>query len=244
MTSRFFAIWAWLTASHAALFGLFWLLLQVPESNAAMLAASALLVLAITALACWAESAALLAWRGDAPARRLPRLALNGMPAVLAGFALFCLIAWATGHLSTAWMSRRGEIDAWLMLHFGWTRTARLHGTFEWMVAFIRYVIGISLALSVASTLVAAGWRALARPSWLAVAFGYRRLLFITAALMVFLWLPWRVVGWRPSWLHANWQELSFVSLKLGILYVLANAGWTLIVRIGRPAAPPQSASV
>jgi len=50
MTSRLFAITAWLASGHAVLFGLFWLLLAIPESNVAMLVASALIVVLMIVL--------------------------------------------------------------------------------------------------------------------------------------------------------------------------------------------------
>jgi len=45
VSKRWFTITAWLLAGHAILGGLYWLLLQVPESNAFMLAASVLVVM-------------------------------------------------------------------------------------------------------------------------------------------------------------------------------------------------------
>jgi hypothetical protein len=40
-------------------------------------------------------------------------------------------------------------------------------------------------------------------------------------------------VDWRPAWLAPNWQETTFVVLKLGTLYLLANIGWALVLGSG-----------
>ena len=55
MTARLFAIAGWLTAGHVVLFGLYWLLLAIPESNVAMLAASALSGVIVALLFGWIE---------------------------------------------------------------------------------------------------------------------------------------------------------------------------------------------
>jgi hypothetical protein len=231
MMSRLFAVAGWLAAGHAVLFGIFWLLLLVPESNVAMLTASALLALVLVALASWIEAVGLLAWRHAGPLRSLARRAVGATPAVLGGALLFALVWWATGLAGSAWASHRTEVDAWLMLHAGWTRTARLHAGVGWVLAFVRYVLGLSFGVGLASAAARGGTRALAGAAWLRRAVSLRRVAVVTASVFLLFWLPWRAVDWRPAWLSPDWQEVAFVSLKLGVLYLVANAGWAVILR-------------
>ena len=55
----------------------------------------------------------------------------------------------------------------------------------------------------------------------------------LAGILAVFFWLPWQAVDWRPSWLAPDWQETTFVVLKLGVLYLLANLGSALVLGSG-----------
>jgi hypothetical protein len=56
----------------------------------------------------------------------------------------------------------------------------------------------------------------------------------LTGILVVFLWLPWQGVAWRPAWLSPNWQETVFVTAKLGVLFLVAKVGWALALGVGR----------
>jgi hypothetical protein len=228
MTTRLSAITAFLTAAHAVLFGLFWLLLSVPESNVAMLIASALVVLLGALVFGWAEAFALLAWRDDSTLPRLPARALGGIPGVWIGTAIFLAVWLVIGRGRGWWVGHQGEIDAWLMVTFGWASTGKLHAVVGWLLRFASHVVGLSLGLSLASAVVVGGPRAVARAAWLRRAFGLRRLAAITGIVVVFGWLVAQGVSWRPRWLSPNWQEAVFVSAKLGVLYLLGNIGWAL----------------
>ncbi len=231
MMSRFFAVAGWLAAGHAVLGGIFWLLLQVPESNVVMLGVSALLCVLLVLLACWIEALGLLAWRHQGPLGGLARRALGAMAAVCAGAVLFGVAWYLTALASSAWSSHRTELDAWLMLHGGWTRTTRLHAGMGWAIAFVRYVLGLALALALAAAVAVRGVRALAGAAWLRRALSLRRLAVLTASLLLLFWLPWRAVDWHPARLSPNWQEVAFVGVKLSVLYLAANVGWALVLR-------------
>lgn len=244
MTSRHITVSASLAIGHAALFGLFWLLLQVPESNVAMLLLSAVLVGLLVTLGAWVEGAGLLAWRPGVEARQIPKQAALAMPAVLIGAIVFWLFWWISGSAMSSWTMHRGEIDAWVMLRFGWTRTAPLHTTASWIATFVRYGLGLSFALAATGGVIASGARGIIAPAWLERAVSPIRLVCLTSTLLLFFYLPWRVVNWRPSSLAANWQELGFVAVKLGLIYVIANVGWSFVLRIGKPPAVGADASV
>jgi hypothetical protein len=229
MTSRLFAIAGWLTAGHALLFGLFWLLLSIPESNVAMLMASALTVVLMALLFGWIEAVGLLAWQGDARPRELPRRAMRAMPGVWLGTALFVGIWYLVAHAGAWWGGHQGEIDAWLMVRFGWANTGKLHVAVGWLLTFVR-VVGLSVAVSLASALVAGGFGDVGRARSVRDGVSLRRLLIIGAILIVFFWLPWRGVDWRPTWVTPDWKETAFVAVKIGMIYVMANIGWALVL--------------
>jgi hypothetical protein len=87
----------------------------------------------------------------------------------------------------------------------------------------------VSLAWAFASN----GFAGVRGARWIRAAFSLRRLFTLAGILVVFFWLPWLAVAWRPAWLAPNWQETTFVVLKLGTLYVLANIGCALLLGVG-----------
>jgi hypothetical protein len=228
MTSRLLAIVAWLTGGHAVLFGLYWLLLSVPESNIAMLSASAVAIAAALLVFGWVEGLGLLAWRDELTLSSVPRRAVGAIPAVWMGAVLFVATWFLVAHGANWWHAHRGETDAWLMLHFGVADTTRFHAVVGWLFTFLAYVVGLSLALALAAVSIVSSPRAVVRSHWIRSALSLRRLAVLTAILAVFFWLPWQSVHWRPRGLAPNWQETVFVSVKLGVIYLLANVGWAL----------------
>lgn len=233
MTARVLAIAGWLAAGHAVLAGLYWLLLAIPESPVAMLVASALTVLAIVLGFGWVEAVGLLAWDPDATPRLALRRALARAPGVWLGTALFVVVWFLTAHARTRWDGSRGEIDAWLIATFAWTNTGWLHTAAAWLIALVRFV-GLSLAVSLAWAYARAGLRGGTSSAWIRNGLSPRRLLTLAGILVVFFWLPWRGVDWRPRWLAPNWQETTFVALKLGVLYLWASLGAALVLGVGR----------
>lgn len=225
MNSRLIAVLAWLTAGHALLFGLFWLLLSTPESNVAMLATSAACAMLLTVAFGWVEAAGLLAWRAEAAPWKVAGRAFGRAPGVCLGAALFVAAWYLVGHAGAWWSDHQGETDAWLMLHFGKADTTMLHKGVRDLLLVLQF-LGLSLALSLAAAVVGDGYRAVASTRWLRGGLSPRQLLLLAAILFVFVWLPWQGVDWRPSGLKPNWQETAFVTAKLGLIFLLANLGW------------------
>ncbi|HEY3380904.1 MAG TPA: hypothetical protein VGK32_04005 [Vicinamibacterales bacterium] len=230
MMSRLIAVVGWLAVGHAALFGVFWTLLQVPESNVLMLAASALLTVALVVLAAWIEGVGLNAWRAEGGLLHSARDGWRTIPAVLVGLLLFCVIWWLCGWMGAWWTAHRGETDAWLMLHFGWTRTTAVHRGIDWFLIFIRYALGTSLALGLGWQIIVNGFHSIVSTGWLRAAFSPRQLALIVFSMTVFVWLPWQAAYWRPAWLAPDWQEPGFAAVKLGMIYLVANLGWALVL--------------
>ena len=232
MKLRFALVVGWLAGAYLLPFALFWLLLRVPESNVLMIAASAAVALAIVVLAGCIETVALLALRGAPLGRRLLRRGFRGVLPFVAALLVFAAAWWLTARFDAWWGSVRGEVDAWLIARSNWTSTGWLHATVGWISALARWVIGVSLALALFAGLVRDApvegperplWR-----RWLGAAFSPLALAGLAALLVLFAWLPWQAVYWRPSWVAPSWPEVAFVAAKLGVLYLLANVGWTL----------------
>ncbi len=243
MRLRFLAILAWVAAGHAGVGALYWALLQVPESNVFMLGLSALIIAGGVALTGVVEIAGLLGWAGrfrDAIAPSARKAAWL-IPALLV-----VLVIWWSGTSLHEWYGRHAtELDAWLMLKFRWTKTAWLHVSVGWAFWFLSYVVGLSVGLSLLSRVVRNGARELASARWIGQAFGWRQLLVLAVSILATMVIPWRYVYWRPDVLTATAAEPAFVAAKIGLLYLLACAGWTWVLRtIANRAEGPSPGTV
>jgi hypothetical protein len=230
MNVRVAAVAAWLFAGHIVLGSLYVLLLQIPESNAWMLASSLLVVLAAAWLAGVIEMAALLALEANGPLRSALRPALRRAWLIVVPMALFAVIWWLTGE-AAAWHARyRGQIDAQIIARTGWTGTAWLHAGADWLIAAGRWVVGLSLATALAAALARQGWRGM-HPRWIGRGLRWRPLAATTIAAAVGWWLPWRAAQWRPAWLPPTWVEPAFGALKLLVLFGVAQLAWAFVLR-------------
>jgi hypothetical protein len=228
---RLAAIVAFLLAGHTVLGGLYWALINVPESNVAMLALSALLVLLIGLIAGWIEAAAALGWMTDERAAAILRRAVRGVPAFLVAVAVFATI-WVLTGSALSWHSRHsGEIDALLMSRFGWARPSWVHLIYMWAVRFVRWAVGLSVALSLVAAGAALGPRALLTATWLKRAFSPFRVITIGVLLLACFFLPWQLMAWRPRVLPPTSMEIVFVAIKLGLIAIVAHIGWALMLR-------------
>ena len=230
MITRVAAVAAWLFAGHAALVLLYWLLLQIPESNAWMIASSLLVLLAAVWLAGLVEMAALLALGADGPMRNAMAPALRRAWLIVLPAALFAAVWWLTGE-AAAWHARyRGQIDAEVIAQTGWTRTAWLHAAADWIAVVARWVFGTSLAAALAAALAREGWRGL-HPRWARRGLRWRPLAATAAAMAIGVELPWRAALWRPAFLPPNWIEAAFAAIKLLVLFAVAQFAWALVLR-------------
>ena len=96
MTRRLPLIAGWLIAGHAAAAGLFWALLQVPESSSLMLVISATLALLAVLAVVWTVGGALAAWRPEATPGRAMARGLRHLAAIVLGALVFALVWWLT----------------------------------------------------------------------------------------------------------------------------------------------------
>jgi hypothetical protein len=227
---RVAAVTGWLVAGHALLGLLYWLLLQIPESNLWMLASSLLVLLAAVWLAGAIEMTALLAFAVDGPMRGALSLALRRAWLIVLPCALFAAIWWLSG-AAAGWHARyAGQVDAAIIARTGWTRTAWLHGAAAWLIAAVRWVIGLSLAVSFAAALAIGGLRGL-HPRWAVRGLRWRPLAIAAAAMALGVWLPLQAAYWRPAFLLPNWTEPAFAAIKLAVMYVMMQLAWAAILR-------------
>ncbi len=230
MITRAAAVAGWLVTGHAAIGCLYYLFLQVPESNAWMLAASALIVVSAVWLTGVVDMTALLAFAEDGPMRSALGTALGRAWLIVFPLGLFAAIWWATGE-AAAWHTRySGQIDAEIISRTGWTRTAWLHAAIGWTLAALRWVVGLSLAAALTTSLAKVGIAGL-RPRWMRHGLRWKPLLVTAAAIALGLWLPWQAIYWRPAWLPPNWIQPAFAAAKLLVLFVVSQLAWAAVLR-------------
>ena len=230
MIRRVAAVAGWLVAGHALLGMLYWLLLQIPESNVWMLASSLLVLLALVWLAGVVEMTALLAFAVDGPMRDALSPALRRAWLIVLPCALFAATWWLTG-AAASWHGRyAGQVDAAIIARTGWTGTAWLHEAADWLIAAVRWVIGVSLAAAFAAALAIGGLRGL-HPRWAVRGLRWRPLAVTAAAAAIGVWLPLQAAYWRPAFLAPNWMEPAFAAVKLAVLFVITQLAWTAVLR-------------
>lgn len=233
MIRRTIALLGWLVFGHAALAGLYWVLLNVPESNVWMLATSLLLAAGMTWALGLVEGVALLAWRPSGSIRQSLAPAARRAWLVVCPLLVAALVWWTTG-LVWGWLDRHWtEIDAWILLKTGWTRAAVLRRAADHVLAFVRVGVGASLALALFSRLLRDGMRGLLSASWLRLACSWRLLIVVAAGLVVGVLVPSHLAYWRwlPKGMSATWFEPAFAAAKLSLMFLLGNVAWAAVTR-------------
>ncbi|MEW5981437.1 MAG: hypothetical protein AB1806_03585 [Acidobacteriota bacterium] len=238
MIRRSMAILAWLIGGHAILGGLYWALLQTPESNVFTLAVSALLVIGMLLWVSIVEGVGLLAWRRARPMRGLLADILRRVWWVVPALLVFGAVWWATGALFAYFAAHAGEIDAWFIANAGWVRTAWLHTTIGWVLYFVRFAMGLSLALALLAAGLRGGASGAASFVWVRRALSWRTLVTVSAAMFAIWAGPWQLAYWRPASLPSTWAQPAFAGAKLCVLFVVMNALWMVVLwAVGQEAS-------
>ena len=217
--------------------GLYWTFLNTPESNVAMLTASALLVITVIAVAGATVNVAILITRGIALRSALLG-GLRGLGWFLA-VALPLAVAWMAISRFDAWtVAHQGEINAWFIARFGWADVSWLFRLETWASRWLRFAMLPAFALSLlAALLTSEGAR---RMMWPRRA-GHWRTLATVTAVFVLLWaLPWQLTNWRPE-LPPTWLQPLVASIRLGVVFLLAIVGASVIVLVSCTSAKPPS---
>ena len=204
-----------LALGYAITGGLYWTLLNVPESSVVMLAVSLLLVIAGVACAGVAIGAAIAVAQG-ASAREASVSGVRALPLFVLGLLLLGILIWLTAGAENWWEAHSGEVDALALRYLKTNRTSVVHIAVYWLLWLVRWGLGLSLlgGLSAAGALRARARKGLRSGlSWLP-------LLAVIAAVLVYNLLVWRFAYWRPEQLATS-REMAFVSLKFALMYVI-----------------------
>ena len=203
---------------------LYWALLNTPDSNAIVLAGSALLVVLIIVTAAIGVCAATLSARG-ASIREAVARAPRAAGWFLIAFSPL-LVAWIALDRVDRWMlEHQGEINAWFIAQFGWADITWLLRAETWASRWLRWAVVPAVCLSLLTTLLTSE----ARMTWLRRAFHWRTLLVVTVAFAILMALPWQLTAWRPQ-LPPTWLQPTLAAIRLGTTFVLAITGFALMV--------------
>ena len=156
MIGRLLRTALWLLLGALVVFGLYWLLLNTPESNALALISSAILVVLIIAISALFVNTALglatgapLAPSAAAAARGIHWVVLAAVPAVLLWWAIVRADRWVVDHA--------GEINAWFIARYGWSDISSLFRAEVWVSRWLRWSLIPLIALALAGALLAGG---------------------------------------------------------------------------------------
>ena len=200
--------------------------LGVGESTPLRLAWSGLDALAILALACWLYGATLALYRegGAATLNEAFRVALRHLaPLVLAAVAtvaLYGFLAWWDSYSSQPAL----RIASWLTLRLRKpVKPAAVLQVFQAVLWMVRWALLPAELLPLASGVASRGWRGFGEFGWRRHSRLYR--LAVPLLLLAGLWLPFRLLAWRPRMPAFAWEMVSF-ALRIG-------AGYLLFVAVG-----------
>ncbi|HEX7087588.1 MAG TPA: hypothetical protein VF198_14595 [Vicinamibacterales bacterium] len=230
MTARLAVIASWLLGGHLLLLGIFWGLLNIPESSVLMLGLSALTVVALVAGVATIHAGAVAAWQHENGLVRTLLTGIRHAPPFLLATLLFCVIRVVTGWLLEWHAGIAGQIDAMIIARTGSPRTEWLHALVFWALQFVRWPLALTLSLTLLAAVVRGGFGVLRDAGWVRAALRPARWLLITVWLVLLIVLPVQAVDWRPGGLALS-LEPWFVAAKLGLIAVAAAVGWALILR-------------
>ena len=222
----------------AATGGVFWLLLNVPESNALALLLSAVLVLLLALFAGYTTSVVLAAADGVTVAEATTR-GVRGLPGFLLGLVVFCALWLLTTSIESQWTLHAGEIDALFLRYAGTANSRWLHTSISWLLWLVRWGVGLAVICGVTTSRVkrqsvGRGFGLASSPLPLGAT---------VAGLLVGYGL-WSLAYWRPNGLPANTMELLFVSIKLSALSLLGALIVVLVLHVFARTASSGHSSV
>ena len=220
----------WILIGAAVTGGSYWGLLNTPESTVFTIASSALLVVLTLALLSITINGAISIWINGPSARAIKR-SLAAVPAVIPALLVFALFWWIAYRIDTWVAPRSGEINAWFIATFGWDDISWLFTAIRFVTAWMRWVLGAVLAVSLMGGMAMIGWRAATRLQWLRRALHPRTLVVATLWFVVLIVLPWLyLVPWRPDWVPPSSAELAFIVSKLAVAAILMAIGVALMI--------------
>lgn len=221
----------WLLAGAALAGALYWTLVNTPDSNALMLAGSALLALAILAVGAVTVGGAVRLTQDGGWSSGIPRAGLSAFPWFVLSLVPLALIIWLAGRADAWLMSKSGEISAWFIARFGWADVSWLMNGAHLVLAWLQWIVGPWLGLTLlAAALDRTRDIPLAR-RWIARACRWRSLALATLWFLLLLALPWQLALWRPGGLPPTWVEPALAAARLLVVGLAMASGVALIIR-------------
>ena len=228
---RLVTVTLWLLAGAALTGGVYWSFLITPESTGWSLAASALLLITAAFLLALTISGAAVGWRQGVSTSHI-RTAVAGVPGIVPAALIAALFWWLADSVTDLMTLYSGNIKAWFIASFGWDDVAWLFTGVGWLAAWLKWVVGPVLALSLLGAILSQGWRGLASVTWITRALAPLPLVTATLLFAALVAAPWiYLTPWRPEDLPPTSVELAFVIAKLAVTALLMAIGVALIVR-------------
>lgn len=231
MTRGFLRQIAWLFTGAVITGALYWTLVNTPDSNVLMLTGSALVVLGIIAVGATTVGGAVHLARGGQWSRGMLRTGLATLPRFVVSLAPMLLVAWLSGRAMSWLDAHGGETSAWFIARLGWADVSWLIAGAEWALAWVRWIAGPWLGLTLFVAVTDPGRQAGVFRGWAAAACRWRPLALATLWFIVLIALPWRLAVWRPGGLPPTWVEPALAGLRLILVALAMATGAALIVR-------------
>lgn len=220
---------AWIITGGMLVAGLYWTFLHTPESNPSMLAASAVLVVAMLAVASISLAGALGAWTGPRGLASTVVDGLHALPAFVAALVLGALLWWAAAR-GVAWTeARSGEIGAWFIATFNWADSAPVFRGIRAVTFWAQWVLAPVVALGLFAAYLETGVRGLLRPSGLGRVLAPRVLALATLWIVLLVALPWQFATRPLTGLPPTWVEPAIVGARLMLVGLVAAIGLALV---------------
>ena len=229
-----------LFVGFACVAGLYWALLNVPESSVPAIGLSAALALCAVALSGITLGAA-AAVGDDCTANAAIRCGVRALPVFVVALLLAVLLWWGANAVDATWSAHAGEVDALAIRYLNATRTAWLHAAVAWLTWAVRWVLAPSVVIGLTTAGSVDGLRSVGRGLRTAVRIVPLASVAVAAAV-VFVGLG-RLVDWKPRGLPPTWMEAAFISGKLLAVYIAAALITAILLRVHRRAARGASAT-
>ncbi len=233
MIRKALAVLAWLAIGHLVVAGLFWLLLNTPDSNALMVTASALLGLVLVVIAGTVEGTAGAWLLPGRTFREALRAGLRAVPAFVLAVLVFGVFWWIAARIE-AWHAAHGsEIDAWMIATFNAPDATWPHTLITVLAFVFRDIVGLSVAVALLFAALEGGTRAVLRMRWPAAAISRDQAMLVAIGVTLFIALPWHFATWRPNDLPVSWVQPAFAAAKLALIDVAMTIGWGICLLAG-----------
>ena len=231
----------WLGLGITIGLALYWTFLTTPESNLAVLALSGLLAIALVVVSGVTVNGAVLATRRGALTRATLGDALRGMPSFVLALVPAAVLWWVAAGAAAWAEAHAGEISAWFIATFGWADVTWLFPASAWALAWVRWIVGPVLSLSLLAALLGHGASGLAPARWCAPVWHWRVLGLATTWALLLVALPWQAAVWRPIGVPPTWIEPALAAARLAAVALVMTVGLVLVIRaaVTRPAPAP-----